>query len=471
MADNKKSDSSQAPSPASPAHSELVDDWDSLPLDPDSDDWDDIPPPKTDFVPNPDSTSPPIPAAPIPPAADPPSFPGLPPGALPPPDSGQIASLLGAEDEFKVDDFGDQLLDVDITLDEPESPADESDPPANPDLVSANLLSPNEDSTVIPVDDLNFDELMSAAPAAKTESTGGGQFQTPGTEEPAGQDYPGSEAETGPVLSSSDLATNDFPEPWAGSETSPDSELDALNSHFGGPPLEDEDESSKGLDSASLLDKIEAELEDLPTKKVELDIEGIFLEDHEPPTAEMELPEPEPQLPEEPSLPETPPPVAEEAPAPKKIPKIKLLMLLVPALLLVCGLGLGFYKLFFSSSPGPEGPAPLVIDPTVPPRDPQPGSLDLGAFYINFPGERGETIMEMTVVLHYKDLPDRAAIEARLPLVRDIIYLVTQGQGSQVISNGEAQRLLRQAAAEQANAALGGDHIDYVQISQIRILQ
>lgn len=471
MADNKKSDSSQAPSPASPALSEFVDDWDSLPLDPDSDDWDDIPPPKTDYAPNPESTSPPIPAAPIPPAADPPSFPDLPPGAVPPPDSGQIASLLGGEDEFNVDDFGDQLLDVDITLDEPESPADESDPPAGPGPVAADLISPDEDSTEIPVDDLNFDDLMAAAQETQNESTDGTQFQISGTEAPADQDYSEPGVETGPLLSSSDLASNDFPEPWADSDAAPDSDFDALNAHLGGPSLEGVGESNNGLDSASLLDKIEAELEDLPTKKVELDIEGIFLEDHDPPIAEAEPPEPEPQLEEEPSPPEAPPPAPEEAPAPKKIPKIKLLMLLVPALLLVCGLAYGVYKLFFSSSSGPEGPAPLVIDPTVPPRDPQPGSLDLGAFYVNFPGDRGETIMEMTVVLHYKDLPDRAAIEARLPMVRDIIYLVTQGQGSQVISNGEAQRLLRQAAAAQANAALGGDHIDYVQISQIRILQ
>jgi flagellar basal body-associated protein FliL len=414
-------------------------------------------------------------AAPIPPAADPPSAAKLPPGAAPPPNSGQIFALLGADDEFKTEDFGDQSLDADSDLDDsalpPAEEMDEFDLPAG--LGPGDSLVPDEGSTETPDEDLDFDVLLSAAREAGAAPADGHDLEgVSGTEDFS---FNESETDTGPPASSADEAPDDFLNDKAGSESPPaedaveeeDSDPDdfALLGALalGGGTEQDEEPP------ASMMEKIEAELEDLPTKKVELDIEGIFLEDHDPPPVEEEELLPEPQV--EAAPPEVDLSVPEEAPSPRKIPRLKLLMVLAPVLLLVFGLGFGVYKLFFFSPSAEEGPAPLVIDPTVPPREPLPGSLDLGAFYVNFPGDRGETIMEMTVVIYYKDLPDRAAIEARLPLIRDIIYLVAQGQGSQVISNGEAQRQLRQIAAEQANAALGGEHIDYVQVSQIRILQ
>lgn len=484
MADDKKSDSSQTPSPTSPDPPEAVDDWDSLPLDPDGDDWDDIPPPRADNPANPESTSPPIPAAPIPAAAAPPLPPNLPSGAAPPPDSGQIFALLGADDEFKVDDFGDQFLEAESDPDEPGPLGDDLDELDLPDsLDSSEPPAPDGAATEAPADGLNFDDLLSAAPEAESVSADADDWSEAAGAEDAGEQGgtdPGGEADvSAPALGP---AVDDAPGISGASEARPASagsgEEDSEDAHFDAAGFLDGavepaggDEPEEDREAVSVMDKIEAELEDLPTKKVELDIEGIFLEDHDPPPAEEEAPSPETEPQEEPAPQTEVPSEPEEIPASKKVPKIKLLMLLVPALLLVGGLGFGLYKLFFSSPAAESGPAPLVIDPNVPLREPQPGSLDLGAFYVNFPGERGETIMEMTVVLYYKDLPNRAAIEARLPLIRDIIYLASQGQGSQVISNGEAQRQLRQVAAEQANAALGGNHIDYVQISQIRILQ
>jgi|GEM_PF-5019844 len=490
MADDKKSDSSQVP-PPSP---EAIDDWDSLPLDPDGDDWDDLPVSKAAPSPStvasdksllpddnhrpmrgPESTSPPVMAAPIPPAADPPSASKLPPGAAPPPDSGQIFALLGADDEFQTEDFGDQPLDADSDLDDSALPSaeemDEFDLP--PALGPGDSLVPDEGSTETPDEELDFDVLLAAAQEGGSDPDDPDQDGVPGAEDFGFPDQNDSGAEAGPRLppadadgSPGDRAESDLP---AEDEASDPDDMALLEAMALGGNMELAEEPENDPSPASMTEKIEAELDDLPTKKVELDIEGIFLEDHDPPPAEEEPPEPEPQV--EAAPPAAVPAAPEEPPAPKKIPKLKLLMVLAPALLLVCGLGFGVYKLFFSSPSAEEGPAPLVIDPAVPQREPQPGSLDLGVFYVNFPGERGETIMEMTVVLHYRDLPNRAAIEARLPLVRDIIYLVTQGQGSQVISNGESQRLLRQLAAEQINAALGGEHIEYLQLSQIRILQ
>ena len=224
---------------------------------------------------------------------------------------------------------------------------------------------------------------------------------------------------------------------------------------------------------ASPVEPEPAQDEEPATKKVELDIEGIFLDDHEEPSdSDGDMPDdggPEEAPPVEA---EAPPPAPPEAPAEegkKKIPRLKLLLIVGPAVLILAALGLGAYKLFFAAEPEPP-PPPLVIDPRPPHRDPAPGDMELNPFYVNFPGSPNETIVEMQVVLHYPDLPNKMVIDEKMPVIRDIIFRITQSKGAQVISNGELQRSLRQELADQANLALGGEHITYVQINQFRIL-
>ncbi|MDR1045406.1 MAG: flagellar basal body-associated FliL family protein [Candidatus Adiutrix sp.] len=218
------------------------------------------------------------------------------------------------------------------------------------------------------------------------------------------------------------------------------------------------------------LETVDLETDIPATTKVELDIEGIFLDDVEGPKEEppAELVPEEPR-PEEKAEPEVPPPPAE---APKrKIPRVKLLFVGGTALLVLVGLGVGLYKFFFSGPKVDESQAVLVIDPQAPPRDPVPGDLELPPFYLNFSGPQGETIVEMTVTLYYPDLPDRFILEERMAAVRDIIARAAKEQGGQVVTSAELQRALRQSAADQVNSGLGGPHLSYVQISQIRVLR
>ena len=211
---------------------------------------------------------------------------------------------------------------------------------------------------------------------------------------------------------------------------------------------------------------------DIPaTTKVELDIEGIFLDDvegpKETPPAELIPEEPPPVQAAEPEPPASAP---EEPPAKRKRPRAKLLLVAGGVLLVLGGAGFGVYKLFFAGPEIDESQAVLAIDPSVPPREPVPGDLELPPFYINFSGPQGETIVEMTVTLHYPDLTDRLILEQSMPTVRDIIARAAKDQGGQVVTSAELQRGLRQAAADQVNGTLGGPHLAYVQISQIRVL-
>lgn len=207
--------------------------------------------------------------------------------------------------------------------------------------------------------------------------------------------------------------------------------------------------------------------DELTTKKVELDIDGIFLESAEPEPPAAPEPEPEP----EPEPPAPPEPKAEQPlePVKRKIPKPKLLLIAVPAVLLAMGLIFGVYKIFFSKEQVPVV-RELAIDPRVPPRDPEPGEMSLEAFYVGFPGSQGDTLVEMTVVLHYNDFPDKAAVEERLATVRDLIFRGAQSKGSRVISDGEMQKVLREEMTANINLALGREAVSYVQITQIRIL-
>ncbi len=144
--------------------------------------------------------------------------------------------------------------------------------------------------------------------------------------------------------------------------------------------------------------------------------------------------------------------------------------MVVPALLILLGLAFGAYKLFSPSAKDIPAPPP-IISPDLPAHDPIPGEMPLDSFYINFPGRPNDTIIELSIVLHYNDSPDESLIRDSLVTLRDIIYRVTQGKGSLVITDNELQRALREELRERINAVLGGERVSYVQINQIRILQ
>ena len=408
-----------------------IDDWDSLPLEPGGDDWDDIPP-----------------AVLPPPDASEPAPPTDAPEAPPPPEA--IAVSQPEDFETAVSEFPDDLLpdepeeafaaDFDLPDEPPDSPPPRAEEPA-PDI-------PAESGEALEAAEL--DEDFESLPEIPLEAFGndldlpvsGGRAPVPPSYKK--NNFPPEEDEDFNARLSTlaiDEAfaglTDDQPEPAAVPEAGEDD----------GPPV--------------------------PTK-VELDLEGIFLDDvAESPEPEKE-PEPAPPAETEPaeiSPAESAP--AEEATAPRKRPRLKILLIIGPAVLGLLGLSFGVYKLFFSApaDEGGEAVQVLVIDPLPPPREPEPGALDLAPFFINFQASRPEIIMEMRVVLHYNDLPDKHLIEEKMPLVRDIIFRLTQNKGRQVVTSGDLQRELRQELTEAINASLDGEKLSYVQISQMQLLQ
>jgi flagellar basal body-associated protein FliL len=141
--------------------------------------------------------------------------------------------------------------------------------------------------------------------------------------------------------------------------------------------------------------------------------------------------------------------------------------LVVPGVLILVGLGWGAYRLLIHT-PAPP-PQVLVIDPSLPPPDPNPGEVPLERFLIPFAGTP-EVIVEMSVTLYYNNVSDRELIVDNLPSVRAAIFHITRNKGSQVVTDGGLQRALRQELRQAANEALGAEAISYVQLTQFRIL-
>ena len=404
-----------------------LDDWDSIPLDPAADDWDD-PPAAAPFAP---------------PPADPPAEPAAPEPvteAQPAPEPEividfDIPESLDAfsepddeagsfEEAAATTDFGSLLTDFEA----PDTPPDDAFGPAAPAAESAEAFDP-------------FESIEAEA----------------------------SSLESAPAPLPPPVDSPNFSQFGAGESEEPEESEEDYDAHLGATDI-DEAFASIKVPAAPPPEMHEADLnfDDLTTKKVELDIDGIFLESAEEQAPPAEEPEPEPEFP---APPEPAPTIETEHEPPKKrIPRVKLLLIVVPALVVALGLVFGVYKLFFSSKQDPGAARELVIDPRVPPRDPQPGEMPLEAFYIGFPGNQGDTLVEMTVVLHYNDFPDKAVVGEQLGTVRDLIFRAAQGKGSQVISDGEMQKALREELAANINLALGHEAVSYVQITQIRIL-
>jgi len=422
------------------------DDWDSLPLDPAADDWD-APPAKPEKQ-APEKAE----EAPFPPVSDD-DFDDEAPGPESPPVSdddfddeapGPLDSVLdGLGDE---DDDFDTPSPAAAEFPEPEPPELEAPKPEAPEVPEPPPAAPKPPPKLPPppppgafdafLGDNAGKEEVAAAPAKKPAPP-----PEPDLEDKTASPPPDPEDES---------SEGESPESEPPEDESPDSEPDATPHPI--PP------------------------------KVELDIEGIFLDElisHPPQDAEAAAEEPAPAAKKTPAPPapaaaEKPaspaPAPAEEPPeaAPHhKVPFLKLLTLVVPAILILIGLGWAVHRLFIHTPPPP--PQVLVIDPSLPPHEPEPGEVPLKPFYINFAGEP-EVIVEMSAVLYYNDISDRELIVENLPSVREVIFRITRSKGSEVVTNGGIQRALRQELLQAANEVLGAKAISYVQLTQFRIL-
>ena len=402
------------------------DDWDSIPLDPAADDWDD-----------------PSAAAPYPP----PAYPAVEPAADQPSDP-EPEIVIDFDIPEPLDSFADQG-------DEADGPDDADGPDEAAAQTDFGSVLSGFESVGLPPDD-TFGPFAPVADSAEIFDpfeqidAGGSPAELEIAAPPAPPEPPA-----------------DLPAASSPASEEPEEPEEDYDVHLGAGDIDDAFAAIEGP-PAPPPEMLEPDLnfDELTTKKVELDIDGIFLDSAAEEAPAPPEPEPVPLAPEEPAPEDEPPP----EPVRKKIPKAKLLLIAVPALVVLLGLVFGAYKIFFSSEEETPAAREAIIDPRVQPRDPEPGEMTLGAFYIGFPGNQGDTLVEMTVVLHYNDFPDQAVIEERLATVRDLIFRATQGKGSQVISDGEMQKALREELAANINLVLGREAVSYVQITQIRIL-
>ena len=171
--------------------------------------------------------------------------------------------------------------------------------------------------------------------------------------------------------------------------------------------------------------------------------------------------------------PETP----QEVPVKKRrIPKLKMLIIIGPIVLVLFALLFTAYKLFFSASPEEESPpaAPLKIEqPLPPPLEPEPGELTLPPFFINLEAKNPkapETVIELVVVLQYADKADEKTINNNIIVIRDIIFRLVHSKEPKLVGDSQEQSQLKLELTELINKALGSPIVTAVRFISLRTI-
>jgi flagellar basal body-associated protein FliL len=436
-----------------------LDDWDSLPLDPDADDWDD----------------------PKPAAAAPSSPPVADKGAEdddwddPEPAAGP-SSLPAAQKGAEADDWDD----------EPIGPADDWD-----DSLEAEPARGQDEASEGRAEDLGQDSGDSAGwdDADDVSSASGdwdGQGLPPHEQAALGLDD-GEEADlSSPLAEDSSRLEEEAPPRFAETKAAPSdsrqkSPSDTGRTHFDRierPALPvDGDDQSRNDFLKSLMD---GENDAVP-QKVELDLDGIF--DQARKEAEQLSPEAT-HLPVEAPKPDEPAPdpspeadlAAEAALSPaevKKVARYKMLIVLGTLGVVVLGMLFALYRIFFRSAPPAPQVRPFVVEPDtlLSARAPIPGEMPLGRFYLTLGEAPDSVVVEMEITLHYHDSPDAPLISGEMTLIRDLIYRLTKPLGPALLTDPDVRRQLQADLLQTLNniEALRSDPADprltYVQIS------
>ena len=190
--------------------------------------------------------------------------------------------------------------------------------------------------------------------------------------------------------------------------------------------------------------------QDAVPQKVELDLDGIF--DQARKEAEQLSPDATRQLEEAPK-PDEPLPPAEEiidvAPLSpsdvKKVARYKMFLVLGILGVVVLGMLFALYRIFFHTVPPQPQVRPFVVEPDslIVSRTPMPGEFPLGRFYMTLGQGAEAVVVEMEIVLHYRDARDLPLIENELILIRDLIYRLTKPLGPALLTNLDVRRQLQ----------------------------
>jgi len=258
-------------------------------------------------------------------------------------------------------------------------------------------------------------------------------------------------------------------------KSGPDSTSSSSSKLPDAPPESDDLDPNRANFLKSLLDG-----NDLVPQKVELDLDGIF--DGAKKEAETISPDATRtpvEAPKEEAARDEPNLAAVEplaAPVVRKVPKFKLLLLIGILFLGVGGLGFGIYRIFFKSLPPNHNEAPLAVetDDLVENGEYEPGEVTLERFYINMDGGALTGVVELEIILHYRDKRDSQVIQSEIVLIRDMIYRLAKAAGADILSKTDSRRKLQRDLFGVLNnlASFKGDldnpRITYVQISLLR---
>ena len=179
------------------------------------------------------------------------------------------------------------------------------------------------------------------------------------------------------------------------------------------------------LENVDGLENAQTESGALP-KKVELDIDDLYLEEDE--EEEAAAPAKEEGPPKEEARVEAEAPPKEEAPAKKKrSPLVVSLALAVPLLLAATG---ALVLLL---------PEKEVAPPPVEQVELGPGQIQLAPFLINYPSGKKDSLIKLNVVVNFTKPQTEESLPPKVVVIRDLIYRYVQSLDPAVFSEQGAQ--------------------------------
>jgi hypothetical protein len=327
------------------------------------------------------------------------------------------------------------------------------------------------------------DEVEAAADddgGASEDSSGGGRPGEAGSADDASAVAGGAGEDSGEGAAGGgdidDVPTGESGKPLGGDS----GERDGSLAGRARPPVKS-DETGQGR--ADFLKSLMDGDSDAVPQKVELDLDGIFDQ------AKKEAENLSPDATRHPVEAPRPDEVKEEEPADdidvaplnagaqfKKVARVKMFILLGTLAVVAVGLLFVVYSIFIKGRQAPPPPPPpIAADPIDAPRELTPGERPLGPFFLIMNEAEPAKVLEMQVILHYRDEVDAPLIEVNKAEISNQIFLYAKAEGQELLTDMDKRTAFQARMLEVLNAlpSLRSDPLDprltYLQISMLRL--
>ncbi|MDR1297793.1 MAG: hypothetical protein LBO05_10580 [Deltaproteobacteria bacterium] len=389
--------------------------------------------------------------------------------------------LLKARPPKKARDPDADTMDLQEQPDDAPGGGDSALPPVDGGLGSLSEPGDHEAAGLAGGSD-EPDEVEAAAADgdASEDSSGGGRPGEAGSADDASAGAGGAGEDSGEgAAGGGDI--DDVPTGESGKPRGGDSgERDGSLAGRARPPVKS-DETDQGR--ADFLKSLMDGGSDAVPQKVELDLDGIF--DQAKKEAENLSPDATRQPVEAPK----PDEVKEEEPADdidvaplnvgaqfKKVARVKMFILLGTLAVVAVGLLFAVYSIFIKGRQAPPPPPPpIAADPIDVPRELTPGERPLGPFFLIMNEAEPAKVLEMQVILHYRDEVDAPLIEVSKAEISNQIFLYAKAEGQELLTDMDKRTAFQARMLEVLNAlpSLRSDPLNprltYLQISMLRL--